>query len=305
MRIGNNRENNENNNNINVYSLYNQIKILNPLFDSILIVDTVEKKLLNVHEYGIEKLDILCTTKCPFSKDKCGCPCNESVSTGEKRSRFLNNKTEAYFVITVPFKMKYRNLTMVLLSKLDPQFSFGVMNESEAVEQITKISSTLVIDPLTKIFNRKFAMDNIQYKMNEAVRKKQEVCLANIDVDNFKRFNDTYGHDFGDKVLVKTAELMKKSIEPLGDAYPIRMGGDEFMIVSVGISRQRFKACMTKLCCMVEDTKLRFGNQLVGIKISIGVAEMNYDKAFTFKELYEESDKHLYMAKEAGKGCVR
>jgi diguanylate cyclase (GGDEF)-like protein len=141
--------------------------------------------------------------------------------------------------------------------------------------------------------------------MKQCSSQGKPLCLANIDVDNFKKFNDTYGHDFGDKVLKKVAELMSKSITNTCEGYPIRMGGDEFMVLGVGVEKQRFKAIMNKLCIMVDDCKLPYNNQLVSIKISIGVSEMLSDNITTSKQLYEKADQQLYCAKEAGKGCVR
>ena len=86
---------------------------------------------------------------------------------------------------------------------------------------------------------------------------------------------------------------------------PIQEHIDEFVIVGVDIDKNRFKAVMNKLCLMVEDCKLPFGNEMVGIKISIGVSEMLSDKIDNYKQLYDKADAQLYVAKEAGKGCVR
>ena len=201
--------------------------------------------------------------------------------------------------------MQYRNYVLVLIMKLNPAFQFGAYQEAEAIESITRLSSNLVIDPLTQIFNRKYLMDNIDFLMQDCRKQNKNLCLACIDVDNFKRFNDSYGHDFGDIVLKKIAELMVKSTDVIKEVYNIRIGGDEFLIVACGIDKQRFKAIMNKLCLMVEDTKLPYNNEKVGIKISIGVSEMLSDKVENYKELYDKADTQLYVAKEAGKGCVR
>ena len=89
------------------------------------------------------------------------------------------------------------------------------------------------------------------------------------------------------------------------EVYNVRIGGDEFLIIGVNIDKKRFKAIMTKLCLMVDDCKLPYGKEKVGIKISIGVGEMLSDNCNNYKELYDKADKQLYAAKEAGKGCVR
>lgn len=286
-------------------TLYNEIKLLEPLFTNIMLIDPISKEEIIVNEYALENSHKRCSESCPLRNDRCGCICKDTVSTKENRCRFIYSKTEAYFVVSKHIKMKYREYVLVLIMKLNPSFSFGACNETEAIDSITKVSSNLVIDPLTQIFNRKYLMDNIDFMMQNASKQRKCLCLACIDVDNFKRFNDSYGHEFGDKVLKKVAELMSKSISVIEEAYPIRIGGDEFVIVGVDIDKQRFKAIMNKLCLMVEDTKLPYENQKVGIRISIGVSEMLSDRIETYKELYDKADTQLYAAKEAGKGCVR
>lgn len=308
MRIGNN---NENKSDIsagtygNVADLFSTIKFLGNTFSKIMLVNPVENEEIKVTEYGLADSYKKCYESCPLKDDKCGCICKDTVSTKENRCRFIYSKTEAYFVMSRLIKMKYRDYVLVLIMKLNPTFSFGGHDEAEAIDSITKVSSHLVIDPLTKIFNRKYLMDNIDFMMKSASTQRKHLCLACIDIDNFKKFNDNYGHEFGDKVLISVAELMSKSISVLDEAYPIRIGGDEFVIVGIGIDKNRFKAVMNKLCIMVEDCKLPFGKELVGIKISIGVSEMLTDKLDTYKQLYDKADTQLYAAKEAGKGCVR
>ena len=222
MRVGNINQGNN-----NIANIYQQISILKPLFSSILLVNPVEKQIIQVTEYGINETNESCCSICPLANDKCGCICKDTASTQEDRCRFTYTKSEAFLVISKPVTLRYRSYIMVLIMKLNPQFSFGAMSEVDAIDNITKVSSNLVIDPLTQIFNRKYLMDNIGHMMDEASSKNEYLNLACIDIDNFKRFNDTYGHDFGDRVLQKVAETMRKSISVINEAYPIRIGGDE------------------------------------------------------------------------------
>lgn len=300
MRVGN-----SNTKNNNLANIYQQMHILKPLFSDIFLINPINKAIMQITEYGITETKECCCSKCPLVRDKCGCICKDTVSTREDRCRFSYTKTEAHLVISKIVTLKYRDYILVMIMKLNPQFSFGAMSESEAIDNITKISSNLVIDPLTQIFNRKYLMDNIGHMMGDASSKNKFLNLACIDIDNFKRFNDTYGHDFGDKVLQKVAETIVEAISVIDEAYPIRIGGDEFLIIGVGIDKNRFKAVMNKLCLMIEDSKLPYENEMVGIKISIGVSEMIADHIENYKQLYDKADAQLYKAKEAGKGCVR
>lgn len=285
--------------------LYSIVSFLKDLFDKIILVDPVKRIEYEITQFGVKQTNISCYEKCVLRNDNCGCICSDSVSTKENRCRYIYNKTSAYLVISIPVKMKFRDYIMVLTMKLNPSFQFGAHAEAEAIDNITKLSSNLVIDPLTKIFNRKYLMDNIDYMIQTCLRERKYLSLACIDIDNFKQFNDNYGHEFGDKVLQKVAEKMVETTANLSEAYNIRIGGDEFVIVGIGVDKQRFKAVMNNLCIVIDSTKLPFNNKKVGIRISIGVGELLSDRVNNYKALYDKADTQLYAAKEAGKGCVR
>ena len=92
---------------------------------------------------------------------------------------------------------------------------------------------------------------------------------------------------------------MKNSVLDVEGAYAVRIGGDEFIIVGIGITKQNLKILMTKLCQLIQSTKLKYNKENVGICISIGVAELIEDDVGTYKELYNLADLQLYKAKEA------
>lgn len=289
----------------NIASLFDTIDNLRNVFTSVKLVNPIEEREIIVNEHGLEDSHRECKEDCPLKNDKCGCICKDTLSTTENRCRFIYDNTGAHFLMSKLIKLTYKDYVLIMDMKLDPKFSFGATSDTEAIDSITKVSSNLVIDPLTQIFNRKYLMDNIEFMMQDASSQGKCLNLACIDIDNFKRFNDTYGHEFGDLVLKEVAKQMKESISVLEEAYPIRIGGDEFVIVGVGIDKNRFKAVMNNLCIMVDAAKLPYEKEMVGIKISIGVAEMVSDHIQEYKKLYEKADEQLYAAKEAGKGCVR
>lgn len=285
--------------------LYKSMQLLKTEFDNIILVNPLEQSEIGVTEYGLQDLNRRCTETCPLVNDKVGCICKGCLSAKESRCRYIYDKNNAYLVIARPIKMGYKEYALVMIMRLSPSFQFGGSTESEAIESITKLSSSLVLDPLTKIFNRQYLIENVQYMLEFCLKQNKPMCLACIDIDNFKRFNDTYGHEFGDKVLKSVADNMVKCTTSLKDAYNIRIGGDEFIIIGVNVDKQRFKAVMNKLCITVDNTKLPYGKEMVSIRISIGVSELLSDRLSSYKELYNKADGQLYKAKEAGKGCVR
>lgn len=290
----------------NMGRLNEKVKILEEIFSRAFIVEGVSKRITEIDGEEIKVTTRECRRDCPLSLDDTGCICKDAISTGSTRQKLLISGKDAYFVISKPVNVGNGIYNVVIVDKLNAEFAFGTTDIGSAVKQITDISSSLVIDQLTRIYNRKFLDDNSGYWIESAIKNQIEMCLCSIDIDNFKRFNDSYGHDFGDKVLSTLARSMEEAIDGMTGTYPIRVGGDEFLIICTnGMYKKRFIGAMGKLCSIVQGKRLMYDNKPVGITISAGVGAVIEDGVSTYKELYESADKALYAAKKAGKNCVR
>lgn len=278
------------------------------IFDDVFIVEPMTHELYEVSDGLTSKLvkknGIDCSYCCFLKNDAVGCICKNLVNNAFRKCRFTISGRRSYMVIGRPFKYRSTTYNLIASIRVDSDFAFGSKNNVESVTEITNISSSLVIDALTDIFNRKYLNDNIDFLINKHSKEKTDLSLACIDIDNFKKFNDSYGHDFGDKVLKKLADEMKQVQAKNEHCIPIRIGGDEFMFVGDGISRKRMQAYMEALCASVRSTYLRYGTENVGICISIGVSGMKESGCNSYKELYERADESLYGAKKRGKNCV-
>lgn len=282
------------------------IKRLEDIFDKVLVIDSVGKKEIRVENGTLNVTERDCSRDCPLCNDKTGCICKDAVSVDKTRTRIMTSNKQSYFVMSRPIIVSNAIYNIVMIKVLDTEFSFGATNIEKSVQTIVSISSSLVVDQLTRIYNRKFLDDNSGFWIERAKKTGEEMCLCSIDIDNFKRFNDSYGHDFGDKVLTTLASCMEQAIEGMEDTYPIRVGGDEFLVICTnGMNKKRFISVMSKLCTIVRGTELDFNGEKVGITISAGVGSVLEDNNNVYKELYDCADKALYRAKEAGKNCVR
>lgn len=228
----------------------------------------------------------------------------EAISNKDTRNRFMYDKKKSCMIKAKPIECKSKLFIIVTIESFDTSFSFATADHLEEMLEITNISSSLVIDTLTKIYNRKFFMDNIEYMVARATKHGTNLSLSSIDIDNFKQFNDSYGHDFGDRVLKSVANSMEAVVKELDGYFPIRLGGDEFIMVGEGRTKKELRIVMQKLLTLVGNTLLKYGTSQVGVKLSIGVAEMQEDECENYKQLYEKADKQLYVAKEKGKNRV-
>lgn len=284
--------------------LKDMINALNNVIDKVIVVKPVWKKHYDLSGVALKECKDSCSNTCPLCEDELGCICDEAISTQETKSRFTFTRDKAYFVISKPIKVSNDFYCIVMIQELDKDFAFGSHKDTEAAKTISDISSSVNIDNLTQIFNRKYYNDNINYLVQEAIDKNTPLSLAQIDIDNFKQFNDKYGHECGDIVLKTVAMNMQKILSEHTKSFNVRMGGDEFLVIGVGISKNKFKYLMQQLCYNINSTRIKYNGQIVNIGCSIGVAEILEDKLETSVDLYNKADKQLYKAKEKGKNTV-
>jgi diguanylate cyclase (GGDEF)-like protein len=169
------------------------------------------------------------------------------------------------------------------------------------LQHVGKDPSRLIFeDELTGIYNRRFLLNFFQHKIPWDTLDRQPVSLVMMDVDHFKRINDTHGHDAGDQVLAHVAGLLR---EIAGEkALPIRYAGDEFMILMPRGGKPEALAVGEQLVRLVHERPARLGAGEIEIPVtfSIGVASAP-DDAKSGKSLIQQADTALYYAKKAGR----
>jgi diguanylate cyclase (GGDEF)-like protein/PAS domain S-box-containing protein len=157
-------------------------------------------------------------------------------------------------------------------------------------------------DPLTGLFNRRFMEESLEREMQRAIRKNHPVSVLFIDLDHFKRFNDTFGHDAGDLVLRSIADVFRKQFRV--DDVICRYGGEEFGIILPESSAQNAAIRANALREEIKKLEIQYKNRTVGtITLSIGVACFP-EHGRTSEELVKAADQCLYKSKAAGRDSV-
>ena len=159
-----------------------------------------------------------------------------------------------------------------------------------------------VRDHLTGVFNRRYMEETLERELRRASRKGFPLGIIMLDVDDFKLFNDMYGHAAGDAILRELGSLLLKHVR--GEDIPSRYGGDEFLIVlpdaSQAVTRQRAEL----ICEDAKQIRLQFeGQTLEAVTLSLGVAVFP-DYGPTSTVLLKAADDALYRAKREGRGRV-
>ncbi|MGD0213441.1 MAG: diguanylate cyclase [Terriglobales bacterium] len=157
-------------------------------------------------------------------------------------------------------------------------------------------------DPLTRLFNRRFLEESFERELRLAGRKKQSVAILFLDLDHFKRFNDTFGHDAGDSVLQSMADLFRNFFRSTDICC--RYGGEEFAILLPESTSQDAVARADVLRSEVKNLKLQYKKQPLGpLTVSVGVAAFP-EHGSTSGELLKIADQCLYDSKANGRDVV-
>jgi diguanylate cyclase (GGDEF)-like protein len=156
-------------------------------------------------------------------------------------------------------------------------------------------------DPLTGLNNRRLLMDRLAEEEQRAKRTGQPLCLMMMDLDKFKRVNDTYGHHAGDKVLQRFAKIARAAIRAT-DVIG-RYGGEEFVVVLPNTSAEKGLEVAERLRKQVEEDVILLGDgQEISATVSIGFAEMTASEDSAV--MIERADVAMYSAKETGRNRI-
>ncbi len=167
--------------------------------------------------------------------------------------------------------------------------------------QYTEKEFMSVLDGLTGLYNRRQFEISLEQEHNRTKRHPSDFSLAILDIDFFKKVNDTYGHQYGDYVLKKVAELMKTSFRKTDLLY--RYGGEELIMIMPETNIEGALIPVQRLRRMVEDYDFEYNGVKTKVTVSIGLT-MNYQEFKTPADILKSADEALYRAKESGRNRV-
>ncbi len=184
--------------------------------------------------------------------------------------------------------------------------SFDIPNDNklDVIKKInfmyTQTKQMSVTDPLTKLFNRRHFDIEFEREYKRAKRYQNDLSIAIIDIDYFKKINDTYGHSCGDYVLKEIAYLMNKNFRQTDTLF--RYGGEEFVVVLTETPKETAHIPMERLRKLVENHVFKFHNEEIKVTISVGInSKTDYESALY---MFDDADKALYEAKKSGRNRI-
>ena len=172
----------------------------------------------------------------------------------------------------------------------------------ELKKAMQELQEQAITDPLTGLHNARYLRELLPRELLRARRKGSPLAVIMIDVDHFKRVNDSLGHEAGDRVLRELGALFKQSIR--GSDIACRYGGEEFAIILVDATSESARRKAEDIRAAVKRLKLSHGGKPIGdVTVSLGVALFPYHADQT-TTLLRRADEALYQAKGAGRDRV-
>jgi diguanylate cyclase (GGDEF)-like protein len=189
-------------------------------------------------------------------------------------------------------------LTVIVINLL---LAFGyIMMMTERLEK--RLRNLADTDYLTGMNCRRAFVEQVERVLARAQIDRHSVSMILLDIDDFKKINDTYGHTAGDEVLRDFASNMSDFFR-IGDVLG-RIGGEEFGVVLSNVNSEQAADIAERLRKVFEASLIDIGKHSIQAKVSIGVASTRFGDT-SFEELYHRADEALYEAKKSGKNCVR
>lgn len=172
---------------------------------------------------------------------------------------------------------------------------FEILHELH--EKNSLLEELAVQDPLTKLNNRRYFANKLESETARSLRYQHPLGLLIVDVDDFKKINDSDGHLIGDEVLIEIARLISQQLR--SDDIVCRLGGDEFVILLVEADVEQSKEIATRICDSINENK--FARTSHKVTVSIGYAQYTGQPLGNFMQ---QADKMMYTSKKRGKNQV-
>lgn len=280
---------------------------------------TIERMTL-LADYGVDKSEQLMES----FEEEFG-PVNQALSSGSIQI-FSKNEGWEWFsqstplgkfkpssMLLIPLLAKQRPVGLIILAcgtkkpnerqtkKLEALRSFAAPNlDNSMLHQ--KITELAAIDDLTMILNRRFGMRRLREEFSRSARHGSPISVVMIDIDHFKTFNDTFGHNAGDAVLKVVASVLSANLR--SEDMVCRYGGEEFLLLLAGAGMNDSAIIAERIRRVIAAEEIKWGDRRLSITISVGIATYPIVRASVSEELVTYADKALYAAKDLGRNQV-
>jgi diguanylate cyclase (GGDEF)-like protein/PAS domain S-box-containing protein len=287
-------------------------KLIESMTDGVIAIDP-ENRIIDINPSAIRHLGLAHPSPIGLPLDKLPFPLPDrgthevEIKTPEESPRYFNVRVENLNdrKTAIPGRL------ILIRDITEKKLAEEALNEANKKlrDQITKVEDLqtelreqALRDPLTGLYNRRHMEATLKLELERMAGQNQSLCILMIEIDSFKYFNDTYGHEAGDVTLQNAADVISGNIRE-GDTA-CRYGGDEFVAILPGASLDVGIQCANRLLNAIDRISAEFhGQPLPQITFSIGVAAYSMH-GNTGDQTLRAADQAMYRAKREGKNRV-
>ncbi|NQT59887.1 MAG: sensor domain-containing diguanylate cyclase [Bacteroidetes bacterium] len=285
-------------------------KVISSLHDGVYITD--KERIIRYWNYAAERItgfssnevvgkscsDNILLHVNTEGKNLCvtGCPLAQSIQDNIPREAdvFLHHKSGHRVPVNV-------RVSVILNDKGEVTHAIELFTDISSKNiteiRIKELERAALLDQLTQLANRYYIESEIGKKLEDFRKHSIPFGVFFIDIDHFKRVNDTYGHDAGDQILKLTADSLLANAEPF-DIFG-RWGGEEFIGLIQNVEQQTLASMGNQLRVLVENSFIEIDNKPVSITISIGATVVREND--TAESIIKRADKLMYRSKDSGR----
>ena len=183
-------------------------------------------------------------------------------------------------------------------------FGYQMAASLKHIQRLSTVKKEAFHDTLTNLFNRRHFEERLSAETQKAFEKRSNLSVIMVDIDHFKKVNDTFGHDGGDKILREIASLLKNSVRQHDTVA--RYGGEEFVLLLPGVPLDSTNMVAERIRQLVENTLFDIGPTQIHVTISLGISNFPIHRVKSKEELVKMADLALYEAKKGGRNrtCI-
>jgi diguanylate cyclase (GGDEF)-like protein len=291
--------------NIDLDYIVHHIQFMEKLYDVVRVVNPTKKTVSTYNKSTFSTLNMSC-----YDFWERGKLCENCISTRAfiEKDTFVKieyKKDRVFMITAIPIDSKDGTVILELLKDITNK---GIVNDLESnnkdeiYSMISRTNQSLVQDELTKVYNRRFINERMDYEILNSFMNKRHLSIIIADIDFFKKVNDTYGHLAGDYVLKEFAQKLNEFTRKKED-WVARYGGEEFLICLNDADKETAYQIGERMRKGIENLDLNYKGQNIKITSSFGICTV-FNEELTPEDLIDCADKNLYKAKKQGRNQV-
>ena len=288
-----------------IMSILRQRDILPNLFDLSRIVEPESGKLVELNCGALQETKVSCNDV--FGSDaRCrNCTSLRAHYSNETVVKLEYANSAVLLILSIPVEIQGRLLVVELAKDITKSMTVDVRDSlfaGEVPSIINKLNKMAATDPLTGLQNRRTLDERLAGSLDNCRQMGLPLSLAMIDIDHFKRVNDTYGHQCGDEVIKGVAGVIKSYVRRDSD-FAVRYGGEEILLCLPGVSLSDCRLICARIHTQIEQTAFDCEGHTIRVTVSMGVAGLD-DDTTTAEKLIALADERLYTAKNTGRNKI-